>query len=150
MPDNLPEEQPSKQDLFIEYLSTCETVKEAALAAGYSESYATKTIYSRMKSHKFADRIRERYNGHAVTLLPKLANIDTAIINHLADNPLDAPKYKDTQQRILQVAGVLQDTPVMVNPTFTYVDLRTMVTTARTARISSDPIDVTPTDSPTE
>jgi len=140
----LPVEQqvkPDREQLFIEALSQCKTVKEAGLKAGYSESYSIAHVHDKFKDPKFLDRVKQYYNGHATVLLPKIIGAEAKAVELVLQDPELLPKYRHTLKELKQSAGVLSPDVSVVNQTLNYVDLRGTLTRAR---VDQDAIDVTP------
>jgi hypothetical protein len=111
IPDKDIEPEPAKpdmEDLFTRNLFLYPTIKEAALAAGYSESSAESTVYTKMKSSKFQDKVREYAKEHDLLNIPRILSIEDKVLSHLEDNPLDIGKFKDTIKQKKTIAGLLK------------------------------------------
>ena len=102
----LPDDMPLSEKL-LRCLPYFDNVKQAALAAGYSEKSANSSIYTLIKRPKFQARLREYYNGQTVALLPKLFAIDNNVVDRCLKDVDCVPKFKDTLKQIKQSAGVL-------------------------------------------
>ena len=106
------QDEPGREERFIRNLALYPTVQEAGIASGYSESYCSSTLYLKLKSPKFQQKLRDFYIANSHLNLPKIANIHSQIIDHLTKNPLEAPKFGRTLKMELQTSRVLDsDTP---------------------------------------
>ena len=111
-PEPPQEPELEREDKFIRNLAVCHTVREAALLAGYSETVAKTTIYSKLKSRAFQDKLREHYKGTAASYLPQIASLEGKALKHLDSNIEDLPKFAHTLKQIKQSAGVLSQDSV--------------------------------------
>jgi len=130
-----------REQRFIENLATRKSIKQAAIDAGYSIGYASGDIYHKVKSPKFISKLRSHYNGVAASLLPSIINAEAKVIDIVAADPEQLPKFRHTLRELKQSAGVLSPDVSVVNQTLNYVDLRGTLTRAR---VDQDAIDVTP------
>ena len=107
--ENLPEVPESKEDKLIRFLSECDTVKDAALKAGYSDSFANSLVYHKLKQPKFQKKLREYYVTQCHMAVPKIARLHGKVLDWLDkdDNFKKLPKYDKTHRFILQSAGVI-------------------------------------------
>ena len=96
----------SREDLFIRYLMLEGNVKQAALKAGYSNTYANSTIIYKFNSPRFIDKVRKAYNGNSVQLLSKLSLINTKVIERCVEDVDNVPKFERTLKHIRQSGGV--------------------------------------------
>ena len=80
-----PTETLTREDLFIRNLCTEKTKHEAAIKAGYSESFATTGIYNKFHSKTFLRKLKEHYNSNAIGLLP---DIDPERIQFIGNSSL--------------------------------------------------------------
>ena len=106
---NLPKAVESKEDRLIRLLSECDTVKDAALKAGYSESFANSLVYHKLKQPKFQKKLREYYVTQCHMAVPKIAKLHSKVLDYLNkdDNFKDLPKYDKTHRFILQSTGII-------------------------------------------
>ena len=102
--DNPPEV--TREDLFIGYLYSGLSRKEAALEAGYSESYSTKAISNKFKSQRFITKLQEAYKGTSIANLPRIAKIHDMVIDDCLLSAANVPKHANTLKSIKQSAGV--------------------------------------------
>jgi len=130
-----------RETLFIQYLSQCPTVRQAALKAGYSESYSVGHVHDKLSDVKFLEKVKDYYNGHATVLLPRIIGAEEKAVELVLGNPELLPKFRHTLKELKQSAGVLTPDVSVVNQTLNYVDLRGTLTRAR---VDQDAIDVTP------
>jgi hypothetical protein len=128
---------------FIDNLFIYKSPKEAALRAGYSESYAANIKSLKLRDPKFLARIKDQYNGNATLLLPEIfqseansVSLSNSIIDSIKDAIDQAPdletkielsnkalnvlaKAAPVRKELKQTAGVLategQTTVNMVN-----------------------------------
>jgi hypothetical protein len=98
----------SREDLFIRLLAVYENQGEAALAAGYSESYSKTSISEKFKSKTFLAKLKSYYNNSTYSLLPKIAKVESDVVQLVVDNPEDISKYRHTIKEIKQSAGILR------------------------------------------
>jgi len=125
--ETLPGEPIKREDQFIRNLAQYPTVKAAAIAAGYSESYANSNLYQRMKSESLLRKIREYYNGNAAIMLPRILDAERKVVELVHADPKELPKYRHTLRELKQSAGVLQsDTPTS-QPTIKVGSIRNLV-----------------------
>ena len=110
--NNLPEPtEPTKQDKFISYLFTEQTIKDAARKAGYAESTCASVTYTMLKDPKFQDKLRQYAINNDLLSLPVIAKIENKCLNLVDANPEKYPKFKEIFRQKKQVAGILaQDT----------------------------------------
>lgn len=97
----------SKEEKLIRNLSIYKSPQKAAREAGYSESFASSTVYVKIKKPSFQKKIRDFYNGLAAFQLPIISQIERKALEHLIDNVGDVPKFSNTLKQIKQSAGVL-------------------------------------------
>ena len=107
---NLPDDMP-KQDKLIILLPHCESVKQAALLAGYSESTARGSIHTLIKTPAFQSKLREHYNGQAHMLLPSILRVEQNVVKACLDDVNCVPKFQHTLKQIKQSTSVLQPDP---------------------------------------
>ena len=118
----------TREEKFIRNLWLYPTAKEAALKAGYSEYTASSTIYVKMKTERFRNKIREYAIDNDLMALPKIGYIEDRIIDYLMENPLEASKHKHILKQKKQVAGVLgNDQPRPQPPTYNLTEVRAFV-----------------------
>lgn len=98
----------NREEIFVRNLFLYPSVYEAGIQAGYTEDYAKSGLYQRLKSKKFQNKIREYAIQHDIIDLPKIAYIESKVLDHLAENPLDLPKFRHTLTEKKRIAGVLQ------------------------------------------
>jgi hypothetical protein len=98
----------SREDLFIRLLAVYENQGDAAIAAGYSESYSKTSISEKFKSKTFLAKLKSYYNNSTYSLLPKIAKVESDVVQLVVDNPEDISKYRHTIKEIKQSAGILR------------------------------------------
>jgi len=121
----------SREDLFVSNLGRYRTQREAALASGYSESYARTSISEKWKSEKFLAKVRKYYHRNAVFLLPKIFNIEAMVVDLVLNNPEILPKHRHTLKELKQTAGVLQHIEAAERETINYDELRQVLSALR-------------------
>jgi phage terminase small subunit len=99
-------------DGLIEGLS----IKDAALAAGYSPTNATSALYSQLKSKALASKMGEYIKqlptarrNLALMRLPRLSKIEETILEKAEGDPEYALRASKTIEREYKIAGILQD-----------------------------------------
>ena len=107
MEEGLPVKE-TNLDRLIGCLSDFDTIKEAAIHAGYSEVTATKYVYTILKRPKVQDRIREYYKINNLGLLPKILKAESKLVDLVLKDPEKLSKHNNTIKQIKQVAGVLE------------------------------------------
>jgi hypothetical protein len=106
-----------QEDLFIDNLKKYRNPKDAALAAGYSESYSQDIIYKKFRSERFLRKVCERYGVvESVLRLPQISQIRGSIYDIVTKDPMQEPKYKHIFKQDLQIAGVLASDAAPVQP----------------------------------
>jgi Arc/MetJ family transcription regulator len=95
------------EEKFIRNLFLYRTVYEAAIKAGYSETTARASIYTKIKDERFKNKLREYAISNDLLSLPKISYIEEQVLNHLVKNPLDAPKHARMLREKKQIAGIL-------------------------------------------
>nr|BDD44331.1 hypothetical protein 8 [Desulfobacterales bacterium] len=120
----------TREEQFIRNLCLYDSTRDAAIAAGYSKSYANGPLYQRLKNPDFQNKIREYYIQHSRLVLPKILKLNNKIIEYLVDrdNFKETPKYKDTLRQILQVSGLLQTDKAEPTQTINYIEIRKLMT----------------------
>jgi hypothetical protein len=124
--DDIEHKEPTRDELLIRNLFLYDTKKEAAIEAGFSESYADSRLYQRINSPEFQQKIIDYAKANNVLNLPKIATLECKAINHLATLDGDdlikgLAKSKHTLTQTKQIAGLLrpEDTgsqaPVTIN-----------------------------------
>ena len=116
-----------REQVFIANLATCKTIKQAAIDAGYSKSYAGSDIYNKIKTDSFQALVKQHYNGYAHLLLPKLINIESQVIEHVLKNITDVPKYRHTLADIKRSTGILQPEHETRAPVINIKEVRNMM-----------------------
>jgi hypothetical protein len=104
------EEQPSsREDIFIRNLFLCDTVKEAGLRAGYTESYCEGPLCQKLKNPKVQEKIKKVFLETQSMNLPMIAKIYKNGLEHISKpgNILDFAKLSQIDKRILQLTGML-------------------------------------------
>jgi len=103
---------------LIQNLSEGQCMRTAAINAGYSESTANGTIYSKMSSPAFVKRLSEAVQhmpdariAIAKARIPRLVKIEEKAIQLLQDDPELALKYPKSVEREYKLAGLLSDAP---------------------------------------
>ncbi|MDY6856726.1 MAG: hypothetical protein SWO11_18865 [Thermodesulfobacteriota bacterium] len=101
-----------KEDKFLELLAECQTVREAGLRAGYSESYCSGTIYHKLKSKRFQNRLIHRYKGENAVHLAKVSRINQNVLNQLVKETEEGDlrnvgKTQHVARQALQISGLL-------------------------------------------
>ena len=102
----------TKEDAFLSLLFEGWPVKEAALKAGYSESTAISSIYSKFKTLAFQDKIRDYAVSHNARSIPKVCDLYTKTIDTLhkevSNGNLDnMAKLKHIPRQILEIGRIL-------------------------------------------
>ena len=103
--------EPSKQDKFISYLFTEQTIKDAARKAGYAESTCASVTYTMLKDPKFQDKLRQYAIQNNLLALPQIARIEKKGLDALENDINKYPKFRDILKQTKQISGLLaQDT----------------------------------------
>ena len=97
----------TREQKFIRNLFICSSIQEAGLKAGYSENTSKSTLYVKIRSPRFQQKVRDFVIANDLMTLPRIAKIEDKVLQHLEKHPLDLPKYKDTVRQKKQVAGLL-------------------------------------------
>ena len=106
--DPLPDIPLDSESAFISNLFLYNSTTEAAIKAGYSESYATSAIRVRLKDPKFLNRIREYAQQHElVESVPQIMRLEQSALNYLRDKPQELPKFTGLLKQKKQIAGLL-------------------------------------------
>jgi hypothetical protein len=105
--DNLPgpidRESAFLRNLFIE-----PSVMQAALKAGYSEAYSKGDIYTRLRTSKFQEKVREYARTHElIESIPLIMRLEHAALKHLDGKPEELPKFASILKQKKQIAGLL-------------------------------------------
>jgi hypothetical protein len=102
-----------REQLLIQNLSMYPTIKEAAINAGYSESYAKSNVYRLIKKPEFQSRLKQYYRVHNTALLPRILEAETKLIEKIVEDPEKLSKHHTTIKQIKQASGILEpdDTP---------------------------------------
>ena len=130
-PEIMPEVAIDREHLFISNLATHPTQYEAAIAAGYSPTYARTSISLKFKSDKFLDKLKAHYNGNAAMLLPRILNAESKAVGIVNDDPTQLPKYHRTLSELKRSAGVLQPDPANVQQTIQVTNIRNLFAQAQ-------------------
>ena len=117
----------TREDKFIRNLSLYPTVSEAAIQAGYSQSYATSNLYQRLRKESFQRKIREFYKGSVSTLLPKIAQIESKVVTACLADVDKVPKFQHTLKQIKQSSGVLSQDTGQAQPTIQIESVRQLM-----------------------
>ena len=112
---------------LIRNLSLCKTLKEAALRAGYSASFADTAVYRKAKSLKFQQKVREFYLASDYLLLPKLARIDNQVMDHLDGKPDQVPKFTGFLRQKKETTKVLTPEQEDVAPTINIASVQNLM-----------------------
>lgn len=96
------------QKAMVDILPDCRSLKEAALKAGFAESTAANIKSKIRNSPNWAVAVKQAYLNNNIVQLPQINNIEQDLIDIIAQNPEEYPKYKDVIKQIKQQAGVLQ------------------------------------------
>lgn len=106
---NADEQPSSREDIFIRNLFLVDTVKEAGLRAGYTESYCEGPLCQKLKNPKVQEKIKKVFLETQSMNLPMIAKIYKSGLSHLskAENITDYPKLSQIDKRILQLTGML-------------------------------------------
>ena len=107
-PENLPDTPKDREQVFIENLATAKSVSEAGRIAGYSEAYIKGDFYKKFNSKRFIQRVRDHYNGFSYTLLPKIAQAESKVVDLILEDPEKLPKFERTLKQIKQATGILK------------------------------------------
>jgi len=97
-----------QEQLLIQNLSMYPTIKEAAINAGYSESYAKSNIYRLIKKPEFQSRLKHYYRVHNTALLPRILKAESKLVDIIHDDPEKLSKHHTTIKQIKQAAGILE------------------------------------------
>ena len=97
----------TREQKFIRNLFICSSIQEAGLKAGYSANTSKSTLYVKIRSPRFQQKVRDFAIANDIMCLPRIARIEDQVLRHLEKHPLDLPKYKDTVRQKKQVAGLL-------------------------------------------
>ena len=122
-------QEQSREEIFIRNLSICKSVKEAAILAGYSESYADGPLYLKIKKESFQNKVREFYKGTSVAILPRISLVEQNVVKACLEDVGKVPKLAAMLKQIKQAAGVLaQEAPSA--PTINIQELKVLITRA--------------------
>lgn len=103
----------SREEKFVDLLFVCKSIREAALAAGYSETYSGTPIYQKFKSPSFQAKIINAFKTNCYTDLPLVQKINHASLNAMhrdleAGNLDSVAKLKHIPRQILEITRLLQ------------------------------------------
>jgi hypothetical protein len=109
--DNLPEPI-DRESAFLRNLFIEPSVMQAALKAGYSEAYSKGDIYTRLRTSKFQEKVREYARTHElIESISVIMRLEHNALKWLQDKPQELPKYASILKQKKQIAGLLsQDT----------------------------------------
>lgn len=97
-----------KEARFIELLPEYNgNMRQAALAAGYSQRYVDTGFKLRIANSKFLSKLRLAYQGQITTLLPSIAKVESNVVQECLRDVNQVPKMAHTLKQIKQAAGVL-------------------------------------------
>ena len=99
----------SMEDKFIRNLFLYESKYKAAIKAGYTENTAKSTIYTKLKSERFRDKIRSFTVANDLAEIPIIAHIERKILKAVNKDIKQYPKFKDVFRQKKQIAGILGD-----------------------------------------
>jgi len=128
---NTPGEPLDREDQFIRNLATHSTQASAAIAAGYSTSYANSTICHKFRSKTFIDKLRTYYSGNAAMLLPKILSAEAQAVDLVNNDITQLPKYRHTLSELKRTSQVLAPEAVATQTTINVNDLRVLMTGAQ-------------------
>ena len=102
----------SREDTFIRLLFQGLPLKESALQAGYSESFAVSNVYSKFNNPRFQDKIRQYAIANNSLFIPKVCNLYNKTLKVLEQeveqgNIDNMGKSKHITTQILQIGKIL-------------------------------------------
>jgi len=80
------ENRDSKEDKFLRMLFVCKTVREAAQAAGYSESYSHAEVYQKFNSPTFQAKLTQVYKDNCYSDLGLIHKINHKALEVIHDD----------------------------------------------------------------
>jgi nicotinic acid phosphoribosyltransferase len=137
---------PTKQELFIRNLFLFDSAYEAAIAAGYSESTASGTIYHQLKSKKLQDKIRDYAKTHELLNIPKVLKLEDKALDYLKDITQELPKFSALLKQKKQIAGLLHQDVTPQVPTISIGEVQNLmlnVSSSATLPLINDDKDIT-------
>lgn len=114
--EDLALKESTREDQFVMKLFAGLPVRQAAIASGYSEAYASGTIYHKFKNPRFANKIREMAKGHNIAMLPRVLNVYRKGLDRL-DEDMDKGnvesfgKLARIPRDLLKMNNLLHDDP---------------------------------------
>lgn len=125
--NNLPtnnEQQLSLEDAFIQNLFAGMKPKEAAIAAGYSESSASSTIYTKKKNPKFIRKLQHYAISHgSLTAIPKLMKLDNQVIKEYEQDISKAIDKPGALKLLNEKYGLVKSNDQSPNQQFIQINL---------------------------
>lgn len=115
--ERLPSNVDPREDLMIRNLFLCDSIAEAAIKAGYSESYANGPLYIRLKKPKFQEKIRKYAIANELLNIPKIMRLESKALDYLVDKPAELPKFASILKQKKQIAGLLSQDAAPQVPT---------------------------------
>lgn len=144
-PDISQPEPIDRETQLIQNLSRYRNVKDAALASGYTLTYANSDVYKLIRKESFQRKVVQYYNGMAAAILPQLIRSESAAILAITktfDNaetsidPKEQERLEDkaiarlsklapTAKQIKQATGVLSSDQQA--PSYVQIDVKTLI-----------------------
>lgn len=114
VPGELTEKELSREVNFINKLFLGLGVTQAALSAGYTESYAKTGVFQKFQSPKFQNKIREMAKGRTVAGLPRVMDIYAKSLKKIKEDINNGDleslsKLKHIPRDYLKMTGLLAD-----------------------------------------
>jgi len=139
-PEVIPDAVVDREQLFINNLATHANQREAAIAAGYSPTYAATSISLKFKSERFMAKLRDYYKGNAALLLPKIMATEAKVVDLVYDDPGELPKHRQTLKELKQSASVLSSDQGQVQPVLHITSIRNLFAQSNTIAPSDQEI----------
>ena len=130
-----------RESQFIRNLFVEPNLLQAALKAGYSESYANSQIYQRIRSPKLQEKIREYARTHElIESVPTILRLEHQALKYLDGKPEELPKYAALLKQKKQIAGLLAQDVIPQQATISIGAVANLMLNVSQVGIESEPI----------
>jgi hypothetical protein len=132
----------SREEAFINALMVTDSIPDAGIMAGYSESYATVGLYAKFKDARFQSKLIEHFKAHCFSDLPTILKINKLGLNRIqrdleSGNGDLAAKLKHIPRQTMEITRLLN--PEGTGATINLVNIESMqaIITGKLQSISS-------------
>lgn len=117
--------------------------KQAALKAGYSESFSDSSVYTKFKSKRFQDLIRDYAIANNVTEIPKVCNLYRIAVNQMhkeaqSGDLSNLAKLRHIPRQILEIGRVLAPEAHTGNVTLVNIESLQAIITGKVGTTGND------------